>query len=214
MYQLYFYPKNASLAPHFLLKHMQLEHQLILVDRKSLAQKSSEYLKLNPTGRIPTLIDGDLTLFESSAICLYLCENNPHSQLTPPAQTKERALCYQWLAYLNNTLQAELMMYFYPEKHTENVEDIKAILTAQEHRLKEIVTLLEQHLSDREFFLGKTISVCDFFFFMLALWSSSLPCAPLSFPALNRYLKRMARLPAIQQVCSLEGIDLSEYRSL
>ncbi len=57
MYQLYYYPLNASMAPHFILEALNVDFQLITVDRKSNAQKSDDYLALNPAGRIPTLID-------------------------------------------------------------------------------------------------------------------------------------------------------------
>ena len=83
MYQLYYYPGNASLAPHFVLEEMGVDFELVLVDRKSKAQKSSAYMALNPTGRIPTLVDGNLVIFESPAICLHLCEKNTESKLIP-----------------------------------------------------------------------------------------------------------------------------------
>ena len=83
MYQLYYYPNNASLAPHFLLHHMQLDYQLLLVDRKANFHKSPEYIKLNPSGRIPTLIYDGQALFESPAICIHLCESHPQHQLMP-----------------------------------------------------------------------------------------------------------------------------------
>nr|WP_251882382.1 glutathione S-transferase N-terminal domain-containing protein [Grimontia kaedaensis] len=51
---------------------MGLRHELILVDRKSNAQKSESYLKLNPTRRIPVLVDGELVIHESAAIGLHL----------------------------------------------------------------------------------------------------------------------------------------------
>lgn len=74
MYKLFYYPRNASFAPHMLLAEMQLDYELILVDRKTEAQKNPEYLTLNPTGRIPTLtVDGE-PIYESAAICLFLCE--------------------------------------------------------------------------------------------------------------------------------------------
>ena len=72
--QLYYYPLNASFPPHVVLEALGVDYELRLVDRKSNAHKTSDYLRLNPTGRIPTLVHNDLVLFESSAICLYLCE--------------------------------------------------------------------------------------------------------------------------------------------
>ncbi|MGI3027300.1 glutathione S-transferase N-terminal domain-containing protein, partial [Vibrio cholerae] len=81
MYQLYYYPNNASLAPHFLLHYMQLPYELVLVDKRTQSQKSPEYLKLNPAGRIPTLVDKGLAIFESPAICIHLCEQHPEHGL-------------------------------------------------------------------------------------------------------------------------------------
>ena len=80
MLELYYFPDNASLAPHLLLAEANLEYSLKLVDRKLNAQKSKEYLKLNPAGRIPTLVHNELILFESPAICIYICELDDHSQ--------------------------------------------------------------------------------------------------------------------------------------
>lgn len=77
MYHLYYYPCNASLAPHFILKHLPVAHELILVERQSKAQKSPEYLALNPAGRIPTLTFDNQVLFESAAICWFLAETHP-----------------------------------------------------------------------------------------------------------------------------------------
>ncbi|MCF5900847.1 thioredoxin domain-containing protein [Aeromonas veronii] len=55
MFKLYYYPNNASLAPHFLLHHVQADYELLLVDKKTNSQNSPGYLKLNPAGSIPTL---------------------------------------------------------------------------------------------------------------------------------------------------------------
>ena len=68
MMALYYYPGNASLLPHMALREAGAPFELRLVDRTKNAQNSAEYLALNPNGRIPTLIDGDLVLFETAAI--------------------------------------------------------------------------------------------------------------------------------------------------
>ncbi len=60
---LYYYPGNASLLPHMMLREIGAEFELRLVDRGQNFQKSAEYLRLNPNGRIPVLVDGDLVLF-------------------------------------------------------------------------------------------------------------------------------------------------------
>ncbi len=77
MYKLFYYPRNASWAPHMLLAEMRLDYELVLVDRKTEAQKNPEYLKLNPTGRIPTLVVDGEAIFESAASWFWQCERPP-----------------------------------------------------------------------------------------------------------------------------------------
>jgi glutathione S-transferase len=83
IYKLYYYPGNANLAPHMLLEELGVDYELVLVDRGNNSHKSPEYLKLNPTGRIPVLIDGDLVPFESAAICLHVAVRHPQAALAP-----------------------------------------------------------------------------------------------------------------------------------
>ena len=72
MLRLHYSPSDASLAPHLLLEELGVPFELALVDRSVNAQKSPAYLKLNPNGLIPVLVDGDLVLYETAAIALHL----------------------------------------------------------------------------------------------------------------------------------------------
>lgn len=211
MYQLYYYPLNASMAPHIVLEEIKQEFELITVDRKSNAQKSAEYLALNPAGRIPTLVDGEQVIFESPAICIHLAETNPDSNLLPKIGNPDRALFFQWMMYLTNTLQAELMVYFYPQKHTMNHQHTNEIVEAQERIITDILRLLDSELAGKEFLVGNRLSVCDYFLFMLAVWADELKQPPLAWPNLSKYLKQLAKREAIINVCKTEGLSLNDY---
>jgi glutathione S-transferase len=215
MYKLFYYPRNASWAPHLVLVEMGVDFELILVDRKSSQQKSADYLRLNPTGRIPTLVETnadskETVIFESAAICLYLCENNPQCNLVPK-HSNERAKFFQWLFYLNSSLQPELMVYFYPQKHTTD-QNIRAIVEAQEIRISEMFSLIDKELENKEFLVGSSVSVCDYFLFMLSHWASGLSKPPLSFPELGRYLRKISKREAVISVCKTEGTSLDLYQ--
>tara|TARA_R110002096_G_scaffold34733_3_gene99072 strand:+ start:173 stop:811 length:639 start_codon:yes stop_codon:yes gene_type:complete len=212
MYQLYYYPNNASLAPHFVLAEMGLKYELCLVDRKSNAQKSADYLLLNPAGRIPTLVDNGRAIFESAAICLHLCDENPTRAIMPAVGDVDRALFHQWLFYLSNTVQAELMVYFYPDKHTNDLSAAPSIKATQEKRVTDMFALLDSELEGRDFLVGKTISVCDYFLLMLAIWANDFDTPPMTFNNLSRYLRKLVQREAAQKVCAVEGIDLGRYR--
>lgn len=211
MLQLYYFPDNASLAPHLLLAETHADYSLSLVDRNSNAQKSKEYLKLNPAGRIPTLVHNELVLFESPAICIYICELDEHSQFIPPVGSPIRPLFFQWLTYLNNTLQAEFMVWRYPDRHTTDANGTDQIKASQDLRLVEILALLDEELSKKSFLLGDNVSACDHFLFMLALWCEKISRPPTSFVNLQRFMREMSHRTAVKRVCEIESINLASY---
>lgn len=212
MYQLYYYPNNASLAPHFLLHHMGLEYELILVDTKLNAHKSADYLKINPAGRIPTLVDAGRPIFESSAICIHLCEKHPEHQLIPSIGTHDRAVFFQWLTYLNNTLQTELLVRYYPHRHTNDEKTIPNVVAAQDDLIANTLEIIDKQLFDKSYLLGDTITACDYFLFMLTEWCLPIERSPLTFTNLGAYLKRLSSNETIKAVCRIEDIDLTPFQ--
>lgn len=212
MYRLFYYPRNASWVPHMVLEEMGEKFELILVDRKTEEQKSADYLKLNPTGRIPTLVDGEKVIVESAAICLHLCDKNPGAGLVPAVESSNRTEFFQWLFYLTTTVQPAFMLYFYPEKHTEDVASAGALSKAQEVRLTEMFALIDKALEGKDFLVGDELSICDFYVFMLSFWASRFNTKPLSFSNLGRYLKALAQRPSIKKVCETENTPLTAFR--
>ena len=70
MIKLHYFPGNASLTPHLVLRELGVPFELVLVDRQREAQRSPAYLALNPNGLIPVLEDGPLVLFETVRVVL------------------------------------------------------------------------------------------------------------------------------------------------
>jgi len=91
MIRLYWHPGNASLVPHMLLEEIGAPFALQRVDRANNAHKSPEYLKLNPNGQIPVLVDGDLVLYETAAICMHLADTHAAAGFAPPLGSAGRA---------------------------------------------------------------------------------------------------------------------------
>lgn len=219
MFTLFFYPGSASLAPHLLLKELQCDFKTEFVDREAQTQKSSEYLRLNPLGRIPTLMDTtkspDIVLFESAAICIHICECFPLSNLMPDFGDSKRPKFFQWMMFLTNTFQAEIMMYHYPAKYVkverDEEESVLSIKNVAENRVTEIMQQLDDHLkSVGDFMLGDAVSACDFYLFMLATWTTRFSRPATSFLQLSHTLRLMAGRPSVQYVCEKENIDISD----
>ncbi|MGO2403587.1 MAG: glutathione S-transferase family protein [Mesonia sp.] len=212
LFTLYYYPNNASLAPHFLLHYVKANYELVLVERESNSHKSADYLKLNPAGRIPTLVVDEQPIFESPAICIHICELYPVYDLIPAIGDSKRPLFFQWLAFLNNTLQAELMVRYYPHRHTNDESNIPNIISAQDERIADALSIINDQLDGNEFLLGEKLSACDYFLFMLAEWSLVLEKSPMTYKNLAAYLKRLSENPSIKAVCEFEEIDLMPFK--
>jgi len=104
------------------------------------------------------------------------------------------------------------MVYFYPEKHCGSDFALKEIITAQQGLINQALSLLNNELSSKDYLLGNKISICDYFLFMLLIWADELEQPPLSFGHLARYLKHLAKLPAIITVCAKENLSLADYQ--
>lgn len=200
VYVLHYYPSNANLAPHILLEELGAPYRLELVDRDKGAHKSAEYLKLNPAGLIPVLVDGELVLPETAAICMHLADTHPHSRLAPALGTPERAHYYRWLVYLTNTLQAEILTHAYPERLADDDAGAHAVRRHAQLRIGGMLDLIERHLSQRgPWMLGAEYSAVDPFLFVLCRWTRNMPSPARDRPAIKQLLDAMMERPAVQR---------------
>lgn len=207
MLKLYYHPSDASLMPHIFLQELGVPFQLELVDRSRNAQKSPAYLKLNPNGLIPVLQDGDLVVYETPAILLHLADTHPKSGLVPAVGTRERAHVYQWMVWMSNTLQANLVLYFYAERYVESaqVADFRARTEARiAPMLDQLEALLQSHSGP--WLLGANYSAADCMAFVMCCWTRNMARPANSLPALNRYIHRMRQRPAVQRACATEQL--------
>lgn len=205
MYRLYYYPGLASMAPHMILRELGLPHELVLVDRSLKAHKTPEYLRINPNGRIPTLVDGETSLFESAAICLHICEKEQGTPFIPAAGGPERSFFWQWLIFLTNTLQENLWHYYRPEFYVP-AEDHRRYKDTMEQRILANLDVLDRALERRTALVGDSLTIPDFYLFMLCHWSRVLTRTPATFTNLSRHAASIAARPAVQEVIRIEAL--------
>jgi glutathione S-transferase len=211
MLQLHYYPGTAAMTPHILLQEMGVPFDLVLVDRTADAHKRPDYLKLNPNGLIPVLTDGDFVLYETAAICLYLCDRYPAAGLAPALGSKERAHFYKWLVWLTNTLQATLLIYFYPERWVAegNAAGSAEVKAQAQHRIGGLLDQLDDELARHggPWLLGESYSALDPYAMMLCRWTRGFSSAPArSRTQLGPYLQRVLARPAVQRVFATEQL--------
>ncbi|MBV1776934.1 glutathione S-transferase family protein [Burkholderiaceae bacterium DAT-1] len=208
MLQLCYSPSTASMIPHLLLEEMGVPFELKTFDTGDKAHKSAEYLKLNPNGLIPALIDGDLVIYETAAILMHLLDAHPDSGLIPPIRTHARAHFYKWLMWLTNTLQASLILHFYPERWAEDASSIDQV---KDHATRKVHTLLDQIDAEiarngDQWFSGSEYSALDVYVFTLCRWTRRFERPARSWPHIGPYLQRVHARAATQTVFAREEI--------
>jgi len=208
--QLHYFPGNASFAPHLLLEELGAKFELLYVDRANAAHKQPAYLKLNPNGLIPVLLDGSMVLYETAAICLHLADTHPQAGLAPAPGTPERAQFYKWLMWMTNTLQAALIVYFYPQRWVNEGNEAGAA-EVKAHAEAKIGTLLDQmdaHLAShgKDWFSGGRYGALDPYAFLMCRWTRGFGRPARSLPHLGPYLNRMLARPAVKRVFEKEKL--------
>jgi glutathione S-transferase len=99
MMQLYWAPRTRSFTALWLMEESGQPYQRVLTDISAGAQKTPEYLAINPMAKVPALRDGDATLAEAAAICAYVAERYPEAGLAPAIGDPRRAKYLYWLFF-------------------------------------------------------------------------------------------------------------------
>ena len=219
MYKLYGSLGAASLSPQCVLEESGLPYEFIEVDISEDTERDPEYLKLNPHGRIPTLIFEDQVMIESAAISIYLADKHSHTQLSPPLDHPERSRYLQWMVYLTNTLQETLLLKMYSSLYTDDPQGYDAAISRATSKLDTIMSFVEKSLSLTEgpFFLGNGLSTADIYLNMLTGWDPTIQVRILSssttadIPKNQRYTNvernyaEMLKRPGIAKTFSANG---------
>ncbi len=204
---LYGSQSTASLVVHWLLIELGVEHELRMLDFDKHEQKSPEYLKLNPQGRVPTLLIDGQVLTESAAISMHLADLYPQAGLAPAIGTPARAAYYRWMFFGAYTLMPAYRGWFYPDEPAgaENIDKAKATSRAV---LESAWRQVNDHLeANGPYLLGENRSAADFLFTMLMRWSRNMPKPTDAWPALHAHAQRMKALPSFREVYAREGLN-------
>jgi glutathione S-transferase len=212
MLQLHYDAGTAAMVPHILLEELGVPYERVLVERARQAHKDPAYLKLNPNGLLPVLVDGDLVLYETAAIALHLCDTHPQARLAPEVGTGERAHFYKWLAWLTNTLQATLLLYFYPDRWVRegNAEGAAEVRAAAQAKVAGMLDQLDALVagSGGPWVLGAQFSALDPYVFTLCRWTRNSPQGTARERAhLGAYLQRVSERPSVQRVFAIEKLS-------
>jgi glutathione S-transferase len=181
---------------HAVIDHLGVDVELDYLDFFSGDLRGASYAALNPNAMVPTLIDGDFTLWESNAINLYLASRQP----TPlyPSDPRTRADIVRWLcwelAHYNRALGA-LSFEAVAKPSLLNMPTDAAAVALARRDLERFAPVLERHLRDREHMVGDGTTLADYAVGHLQGFKDLVPFDWSRFPAINAFYERLAANP-------------------
>jgi glutathione S-transferase len=199
MLTLYHSPQSRSIRPRWLIEELGVPCEVKLVSLAAGDQKKPEYLKLNPNGAVPTLVDGDLVLWESAAICQYLADKYPEKRLAPAVGTPERGRYYQWIHYAMSGIEPPAVTVFLHTMQLPEAERIPALVDGAKAQLGRVITIVDDALAGREWMLGSQFSAADVMVGSTLVWCQMLGLIGDRYANVPGYLARCAARPALQR---------------
>ena len=103
--KLYYNPKSRAAIAKWMLDECGADYEIVPIDFTKREHKTPEFLKINPAGKLPALVDGDSKIFEGAAICLYLAEKFPEAKLAPKIGAPERGRYLSLMVYSTSQLE-------------------------------------------------------------------------------------------------------------
>lgn len=201
--KLYYFPGACPLVSHIVLEWIGKPYETERLTREQT--KEPAYLKLNPAGAVPTLVDGDFVLTQSAAILDYLAELNPEAKLmgdTPRARAETR----RWLGFCNSDVHRTFSLVFGAPYFSGGDEAIGKVLAAKAgEKLKSLFAILNDRLKGRDWLTGQR-SVADAYLFVMLLWADAKQVTLPGMEELRRFQKRMQDDPGVQSALKSQGL--------
>jgi glutathione S-transferase len=195
--KLYHAPQTRSVRPRWLLEEMGVPYELVKLDMSKGEHKTPAYLKIHPHGALPALLDGDLAMIESGAICSYLADKFPDKQMAPPLGTPARGRYEQWMFYTMATLEPPIVQLFMHTIMLPEAQRSAQVVEESRTAYAACARVLSDALAGRTYLLGEQFTAADVMVGSTLAWAQMMGLTN-DWPELAAYVQRLATRPAFQ----------------
>ena len=202
MLQIYGSPRTSAGRCYLMLEEVGAPYTAIALDMfEKKEHKAPAYLKLNPNGKVPCLVDGDFMVWESLAINLYLAEKYKPELLGSSPQ--DRALIEQWNLWGMLELQTPMIEVFIQLFFVKDDERDQTVIDENRAKVPPLLAILDSALADRKYILGEKISLADLNLATVANTAVALKFELEKYPNLSAWFNRVKERPSFQKFLSL-----------
>lgn len=208
--KLYIMPGACSFVPHTALEWTGADYELEILDHETV--KSEEYLRINPQGAVPAIVDGETVVTQNIAVQSYIDAKYPDATIfgdnvfnTNDSPAK-RAELLHWLGYVN----ADVHKAFAPLFGANSlVADKSAQKDLKEHAKNNIISLLKfanTQLSKQDYLTGNK-STADIYLYVMLRWSKDFKLDLSAYENFNAFIKRIEEDAGVTEVIRQEGLE-------
>jgi glutathione S-transferase len=198
--KLYYAPRTRSVRVAWLLDELGLPYERI--DRSFDPPAETFFRQDTPTGKFPTLVDGDVTLCESGAILEYVLERYGEGRMAPPIGTPERARYLQWLHYAEGTAFPPIGIVIWLSRYRGERAAEAALLDDARSRAAGAFVYLEQGFGDGPWLCGELFTAADVMMGFTLIAAQAVGVLDARFPKLQTYVGRLLDRPALQKLAA------------
>jgi glutathione S-transferase len=188
--KVYYNPKSRAAIAKWMLDECGADYEIVTVDFKKREHKAPEFLKINPAGKLPALVDGDSRVFEAAAICLYLGDKFQQANLAPRIGVPERGRYLSLMVYATSQLEpamgdALLGAQTLPQRGWTDFETVKNVI--------------ERELGDGPYLFGDWFTAADVMIGSMFIWKRMWGGPP-ERTKLEAYGDRLLKRPAAMKM--------------
>lgn len=187
----------------WLLEELGIDYRHVPLDFRGDDLGSEEYLARNPNGRVPALQDGELVLWESMAINLYLADRYGRDQGLWPDKAETRALAYQWSFWVMSEVEQPLLAVLMHKRVLPEDKRDPQKVSRNEGLLRQPLGILDNALEAQAYLGGEAFSVTDLNVAAVIGWAKPAGLSLKDYPRLADWLKRCLDRPARKRAQAL-----------
>ncbi|MBV7486168.1 glutathione S-transferase family protein [Bordetella sp. BOR01] len=202
--KLYYMPGACSLASHILLEWIGKPYDTHKLSREEL--KQPEFLKINPLGAVPALVDGDVTLTQNAAILEYLAEQAPQGQLLGDGSAASRAEVRRWLGLINSDLHRTFSLVFGAQRYLPDEAAQEQLRASAASQLRTLFGQLDKQLAGKHYLAGAAPSIADPYLYVVLRWAHAKQIDLSGMDNLAAFFQRMEADAGVQAALKAEGL--------
>lgn len=209
MFTLYYAPGTCALAAHIALEQSGTAYDAVRLDFSRQEQRSPEYLRINPKGRVPTLLTPRGVLSETPAILQFIAQSAPQAKLAPLDDTFELARFNAFNSYLCATVHVAHAHKFRGSRWADDPVAIEAMKQKVPQSVGDAFALIEHDFLQGPWVLGEQYSASDAYLFTIAGWLEGDGVDLSRLPRVLEHRARVKALPAVEKVLAAQAAAAS-----